>query len=139
MFIERIEDRGNLIALILRKGLKNTLKDTKFFTDDNCALQIGIFKHEKGYSEPPHKHYNVKRIISGIQQVVYLEEGKMSVALYAKNNKKIKTVVIGAGDTLLLADGGHSVEALEKFSGITVKQGPYMGLKKDKRNMAEKK
>lgn len=139
MFIEKIEDRGTLIALILRKGLKNTVKDTKFYTDSKCAMQVGIFKHEKGYSEAPHKHYNVKRIINGIQQVVYLEEGKMEVSFFGKNNKKLKTVIINKGDTLLLAEGGHSVRAIEAFNGVTVKQGPYMGLRKDKRNMKEKK
>ena len=56
------------------------------------------------------------------------EKGKVKIDLYNEKLKRIKTVVITQGDTILLANGAHAIEILEDSRIIEVKQGPYAGV-----------
>ena len=39
----------------------------------------------------------------------------------------MESVVLGAGDVILLVSGGHGFTVLEEVEMIEVKQGPYSG------------
>ncbi|MFQ5957246.1 MAG: hypothetical protein ACE5KK_05695, partial [Candidatus Brocadiales bacterium] len=102
-------------------------------------LQVGIIRHDKGFVEPPHTHKDTARVISEVQQVIYLTDGEMEVNFYDDNRVKVERLVLRAGDTMVLLNGGHSIKALNGFEGITVKQGPFLGEEEDKEFFAEAK
>src|ERR1700721_3002941 len=49
------------------------------------------------------------------------------VDFYTDAGVYLESTELGAGDIILLADGGHGFEALEEVEMVEVKQGPYVG------------
>lgn len=129
--VKKIEWNGKIFALILRKELEP--KDTKFFTSKDNSLQLGIIKHEKGYTERPHVHKHSKKIIHDVQEILHIAYGKVRVNFYNDDGERVKSAILTEGDTILLAEGGHAIEVLETFKGIKAKQGPYKRIEEDKR------
>lgn len=128
--IERIEQRGRIFALVLRKELEPEATD--FYTSRDSSLQLGIIKHEQGYAEKPHIHRRSEKVIHDVPETLHIEYGKVQVNFYAEDGKKVDSTVLNEGDTILLLDGGHAIKVIEKFKGIKVKQGPYVSLEEDK-------
>jgi hypothetical protein len=44
----------------------------------------------------------------------------------------VDEVILRQGDAILLVDGAHSVRVLEDMQCVSVKQGPFLGVEKDK-------
>lgn len=120
----RIEDK--ICAIILRKEFNEP--GANFFTPAEFSQQLGMLIHGKGKKVERHRHKLIKREIFKTQEVLVLLEGKIKVNLYTDDALEVKTVNLNAGDTILLASGGHSVEILEPAKIVEVKQGPYSGL-----------
>lgn len=133
--MEQITHGKTLFALVLRRGLET--ESTRFFTPADNPLQLGILRHGKGYTEAPHTHPPLERIISEVQQVVHMTRGKMEVDFYDDDGQQVKDVTLSAGDTILLIRGGHRIKILEDSEGIIVKQGPFLGEDKDKESLKE--
>lgn len=123
--IEKIIDEGKILAVVIRKD--SSLKGVNFFTPQDFSQQLGLLVHEKGKKIKAHRHRLIKREITLTQEVLVVLEGKVKIDLYNENLKKIKTVVTTDGDTILLANGAHSIEILEDSRIIEIKQGPYAG------------
>jgi hypothetical protein len=49
------------------------------------------------------------------------------VDLYAHHKSPVATRLLTAGDTILLAEGGHGFHFLTPCHLLEVKQGPYLG------------
>lgn len=126
---EVIKAGKKVIAVVVKKGFRGT--GNIFFTDGKTPFQIAHVGHKKGKIIKPHYHNAFKRIINKTQEVDYVKKGKMNVSLYTKSGRKIKSVILGAGDMVLFASGGHGYRALENIDLMMIKQGPYAG-KKDK-------
>ena len=124
--MEKIIDDGNILAIIIRKD--SGLKGVNFFTPQEFSQQLGLLVHEKGKKIKAHRHKVIKREINLTQEVLVIIEGKVKVDLYNNDLQKIKTVIVSDGDTILLANGAHSIEILEDSRIIEVKQGPYAGM-----------
>lgn len=124
--IEKITDEGKILAIVIRKD--SSLKGVNFFTPQDFSQQLGLLVHEKGKKIRAHKHKLIKREITLTQEVLVVLEGKLKIDLYSENLKKVKTIVIAGGDTMLLAHGAHSIEIMEDSRIIEIKQGPYAGM-----------
>lgn len=124
--VEEIKIGDILCAIVLRKEFHDP--GANFFTPDEFSQQLGMLIHDKGKRVERHRHKLIKREIFRTQEVLVLIEGKIRVDLFTDEAKKIKTLDLNAGDTILLASGGHSVEILEPSKIVEVKQGPYSGL-----------
>lgn len=124
--IEKIIDEEKILAVVVRKD--SSLKEVNFFTPQDFSQQLGLLVHEKGKKIKAHRHKLIKREITLTQEVLVVLEGKVKIDLYNEKLKKIKTVVISDGDTILLAHGAHSIEILEDSRIIEIKQGPYAGV-----------
>lgn len=61
-----------------------------------------------------------------------MQRGKMEAVLYNEKGEKIKSVILNTGDTILLLSGGHEFNIQEDSKIVEVKQGPYLGVEKDK-------
>lgn len=124
--VEEIRIGDILCAIVLRREFNEP--GANFFTPAEFSQQLGMLIHDKGKRVERHRHKLIKREIFRTQEVLVLIEGKIRVDLFTDESKKIKTLDLNAGDTILLASGGHSVEILEPSKIVEVKQGPYSGL-----------
>ena len=136
MTIETIEFDGRVFALILRRELE--VEGTKFFTQNDSPLQLGILKHKKDSEIKPHIHKPSKKIIDSIQEVLHIEYGIVEADFYDDSGKKLGSNILNAGDTILLIAGGHGFVMNEDSKVIEIKQGPYQGSEVDKEYMEVK-
>lgn len=128
--IERIEHDGKLLAIVIRKDFNK--KGLTFVTEDNLALQLGVHIQDKGFEVKPHKHTQFEELRNlDVQEIFYVEKGKISVGLYDNHGKKITDVEGVEGDTMMI-NTGHSLSCLEDSKFIEIKQGPYRGKKEKK-------
>ena len=123
--IEHIKENDETLAVIIRNSY---CKDgISFCTQDNFSQQLAYMKHPAGKIIEPHVHNSVKREIYLTKEVLFMKKGKLRVDFYNDNRDYIESIILQAGDTILLASGGHGFEVLEETEMIEVKQGPYLG------------
>lgn len=121
--IEKVERGGKLFAIILR--CESEVEGVEFFTPKDNPLQLGLLEHKGGTRIRPHIHKHA-------QEVLCIQRGKMEAVLYNEKGEKIKSVILNTGDTILLLSGGHEFNIQEDSKIVEVKQGPYLGVEKDK-------
>ena len=128
-YLEEIKNKKDLIAVIIRSGYQ---KDgIEFFTPVDFSQQLAYMNSPTGYRILPHVHNIIQREVFYTQEVLFVKKGKVKVDFYDDTGNYLDTRVIGAGDVIFLAMGGHGLEMLEQTEIIEVKQGPYSG-EKDK-------
>jgi hypothetical protein len=121
-----VKYRGNKVAMIFRKNLK--VNHVQFFTDIHNPFQIGIHERPKNVKLPPHVHLIEKKLtIDTIQELLFVQSGKIKVSLITSRGEKIRDIILTGGDSILLMSEGHGVEFIEKSRIFEVKQGPYPG------------
>jgi mannose-6-phosphate isomerase-like protein (cupin superfamily) len=98
-----------------------------FFTPDDLSQQLAYMRHPAGKEIPPHVHNPVAREVTFTQEVLFIKSGKLRVDFYDDDRTYLESRILEAGDTILLAAGGHGFEVLEEVEMIEVKQGPYAG------------
>lgn len=120
---EKIEQGGQVFAIVLRKEFSKP--GVHFLTPGEFSQQLGMLVHDKGKVVDRHRHKLVRREIMRTQEVLVILQGKIRVQVFTDEAELLKTVILKAGDSMLLATGGHRVEVLEKAKILEVKQGPY--------------
>ena len=123
--LDEIRKDGEIFALVLRREFSQP--GPHFFTPGEFSQQLGLLVHPKGRVVKRHRHKLVKREIFRTQEVLVLLEGRIRVELFDDEGGKLKTVRLKAGDSILLARGGHKVTVQDDAKIIEVKQGPYAG------------
>ena len=128
--IEHISNGDQLLAIIIRRT--DTEPGVTFFTDDEATMQVGILTHPKSTVIQAHVHQQAERHVHDTQEVLFMRKGRLRVDFYDDVETYLESRILEAGDTILLASGGHGFEALEDVDMIEAKTGPYLG-DKDKR------
>ncbi len=123
--VQKIEHGNETFAIVLRKSF--AIPGVHFFTPGEFSQQLGMLVHEKGKVVDRHRHKVVRREIFRTQEVLVILEGKIRVQVFNEEGTLLKTLILKAGDSILLARGGHRVEVLQKSRILEVKQGPYAG------------
>lgn len=123
--IEKILHGGELLALIIKSSF--SAPGIQFFTPNDFSQQLAYMQHPAGKVIQPHVHNPVTREVSYTQEVLFVKSGKVRVDFYDSKQNYLESRVLGQGDVILLATGGHGFEALETLEMIEVKQGPYAG------------
>ena len=125
--LKEIIHKKKLYALIIKQKRKFTKKGVDFITDDENLIQLGFLNHNKNHKIKPHIHLKKTRIINYCTEVLLIEKGKVKVTFYdqSKNNIK-KDKILNRGDIIILFQGGHGFEILEKTQIVEIKQGPYI-------------
>ncbi len=136
MKTEQVKHGGLLWAVIVRCG--NVSPGVHFVTPQENALQVGKQWRPKGTVINSHVHCAIalKNHDSFLQEVLHIERGKLKVIFYTDDGKCIDERLLGAGDTILLIQGGHGFEILEETQMLEVKMGPYDPV--SKKNIQEK-
>jgi mannose-6-phosphate isomerase-like protein (cupin superfamily) len=125
MMIEQVLNNELLLAIIIREGFDKP--GIHFLTPDDFSQQLAYMNHPAGKVISPHVHNPVQREVSYTLEVLFLKRGKLRVDFYDNERNYLESRILEAGDTILLASGGHGFEALEEIEMIEVKQGPYAG------------
>ncbi|MDO8880198.1 MAG: hypothetical protein Q7W44_05280 [Coriobacteriia bacterium] len=123
--IEHITHNGHLLAIIVRASF--TRDGIEFFTPDEFSQQLAYMRHPRGKLIDPHVHNPVERSVALTQEVLFIRRGSLRVDFFDDDREYLESVVLGAGDVILLAGGGHGFEVLEELEMFEVKQGPYAG------------
>jgi hypothetical protein len=134
MVLKKINsDAGDLIAIIIPKDFGN--EGINFISEENFPMQVGISIYNKGNKIKAHYHQKRKIEIERIQEIIYLQKGRVKVDLFDLNNEKFESAELDEGDTIFFVDGGHGFEILEDTKIIEAKQGPYLGRDVDKKEI----
>ncbi len=124
MKIEKIMQHHKMIAMILYND--EIEYGVHFYTPNTRTLQVGKQRRLVGEKIKAHKHVLVKtQRREPLQEVLYIEKGKMRVIFYNDGGKVIENRILKKGDLILLISGGHGFEFLEETEMIEIKQGPY--------------
>ncbi|HRN51758.1 MAG TPA: hypothetical protein PLC52_06640 [Anaerolineales bacterium] len=130
MTIEIIEYNSIKYAEVIRA--EETVEKTTFFSPAESSFQFGLLAHEAGFTEPPHFHKPVERVISDLQQMFVVQRGVVVVELYSDAGDLLREIELGKGDAIVLIHGVHAIRVVEDMQCISVKQGPYLGEADDK-------
>lgn len=123
--VEQIFHTNQLLAIIIRHDFCKP--GIHFLTPDTFSQQLAYMQHPAGKIIEPHVHNSVQREVFYTQEVLFLKRGILRVDFYNNDRSYLESIILEAGDTILLASGGHGFEALEEIEMIEVKQGPYAG------------
>jgi mannose-6-phosphate isomerase-like protein (cupin superfamily) len=116
---------GRLLAVIL--SYRFSEPGIHFFTPDELSQQLAFIRHPAGKIIAPHVHNPVPRQVHYTQEVLFIRRGRLRVDFYDHERSYLESRILGAGDVILLIEGGHGFEVLEEVEMIEVKQGPYVG------------
>src|SRR5215831_18521947 len=108
------------------------VNETTFFSPAESSFQFGLLAHQAGFTEPPHYHKYVPRLIKDLQQMFVVQRGVVAVSLYTDDGESIREVELHPGDAIVLIHGVHAVRVIEDMQCISVKQGPFLGGENDK-------
>lgn len=104
-----------------------------FFTQPEDALQIGIFRYEKGRQIQNHIHHIFPRTADKTCEMLYVAAGCMRADIFTNEKELVESTEVGANELIILYDGGHGFEVLEPDTVILeAKNGPYFGVAQDK-------
>jgi hypothetical protein len=123
--IERISTNGIDMSIIVHAGFRKP--GIHFFTEGTLSQQLAFMSHPTGKLIAPHVHNPVPREVQFTQEVLFIRKGLLRVDFYDTEQHYLESRVLGAGDVILLIQGGHGFEVLEEVEMIEVKQGPYVG------------
>lgn len=123
--IKTLTHSGQLLALLVPRKFREP--GIHFFTPDDLSQQLAYMRHPPGKIIAPHVHNPVPREVQFTQEVLVLMKGRLRVDFYTDEQSYLESWVLGAGDVILLATGGHGFEVLEEVEMFEVKQGPYAG------------
>ena len=123
--IEYFKNNKILYAIIISSEYKQ--EGINFFTPSEFSQQLGYMARPKGYRIEPHYHNLVSREVKLTNEVLFIKSGRVKVDFYDEKQIYLESRVLNKGDIILLANGGHGFEMLEKSEVIEVKQGPYAG------------
>ncbi|SVA54028.1 uncharacterized protein METZ01_LOCUS106882 [marine metagenome] len=121
--LQQIKHNDDLFALIYSS--EDLEEGINFVTDDEAILQLGAMKRAQGYVIEPHIHTAFERNITGTNEVMYLQEGRVKVTFFTEDKKFLEEFILEKGQWIVFVKGGHGFEMLETSVLIEVKNGPY--------------
>jgi hypothetical protein len=124
MTFEVVEHNGLRYAEILYKDTTN--ESTKFYSEANAALQLGLMSHPSGFVETPHSHPEVARESTPTQQAFIVISGKVIVDFFDDLGNIISEIHLSQSDAILIIQGVHRIRVTESSRCITIKQGPFV-------------
>ena len=123
--IKEIKSKEQLLGIIISSQFQ--AEGIHFVTEGQFSQQLAYMNHPKGKQIEPHVHNFIPREVQYTQEVLFIKSGKLRVDFYEDDQSYLESHVVGEGDVLLLASGGHGFEVLEALEMYEVKQGPYTG------------
>lgn len=128
---EIIKDRKILARYITPDDIKLGLIP---LTNDDEFLQVVVWGHyKKGKYLQDHWHNEFERTAMRTYEVIYVVKGAIEVRLFDLNLVLVETLTVGQGEILILLESAHGYTILEEDTTVLeIKNGPFMGVDKDK-------
>lgn len=123
--VEQVTHDGSILAIIVRAGYRE--EGVHFFTPDSFSQQLAYMRHPAGKVIEAHTHNIIERTVMHTQEVLVVKSGRLRVDFFSPEVDFLESRELTAGDTILLASGGHGFQALEDLEMLEIKQGPYAG------------
>lgn len=138
MRVEKIKYGDSILAIIIRA--EDWEKGLNFVSQEKNYLQVGFWGYDKGQKLKAHIHLKALRQINRTQEAIFIKRGKLRADIFTEKEKFFKSVELKEGDTAIFLSGGHGYEILEDDTQVLeMKNGPYPGPEKDKKNIDEKR
>ncbi len=123
------------LFLVKKFSLQKKFKKREDLTDKEKFIQVSFLNLKKGMNFNPHFHLKHTKQTSISSEAWIVMSGKLKVTFYDLDKTKVYEDILNKGDISILFEGGHSFEPLTKNTSIfEIKNGPYMGPKKEKEN-----
>jgi len=133
---ELIKDGQLLIAKIIRD--QEWPEGLQFYSKESDFLQVATWNYASGKHLKAHGHKIFRRISNRVCELLFIKSGKIRAYFYNQRDELISKKILNAGDIVIICAGGHAYDILEDKSQILeVKNGPYPGLKNDKKIIEE--
>jgi len=123
--VEDIKKKDKLLAMIIRNDY--ICEGVDFITPSEYSQQVAYMHHQTGKVIEAHIHNLVHRNVVLTQEVLFIKRGKLRVDFYDDYEDYLESIILEAGDAILLVSGGHGFTILDEVEMIEVKQGPYSG------------
>lgn len=128
---EIIKDGIILARHILQEDIKPGLIS---FSNDDEFLQVVAWGHyEKGKYLQDHWHNEFERTAARTYEAVYVVKGAIEARIFDLDLVPVETFAVKQGEILILLESAHGYTILEDDTTvIEIKNGPFMGVEKDK-------
>jgi hypothetical protein len=103
-----------------------------FLTKDNDFIQLGIWNYKKGKHLKAHYHNWFKRESYRTSEFVYVVKGKVLCNFYTEAGEFIDSIIIKKDQGIIMHCLGHEYKILKNSIILESKNGPYLGVEKDK-------
>ena len=123
--VQLVKKKEVLLAMIIRNDY--VCEGVDFITPGEYSQQVAYMHHPTGKVIDAHLHNLIHRNVVVTQEVLFIKKGRLRVDFYDNYEDYLESVILGAGDVILLVSGGHGFTVLEEVEMIEVKQGPYSG------------
>lgn len=121
--IKEIKHGGKLMAIVISHD--HDEPGVNFFTPPEFSQQLAFIKHPAGTAIGAHIHNPPATHGSFVSEVLVVKKGKLRVDLYDESRAYVESVILAAGDVILLARGGHGFKIIEDIEIIEIRQGPH--------------
>lgn len=97
-----------------------------FFTPGHLSLQAGVMSYTALHVVPRHFHRPQHRQVVGTPEVIFVQQGSLTLDFYADPDAAAQSMVLHEGDLAILYGGGHGFTATTDVRILEIKQGPYL-------------
>ncbi len=128
--------KENSVYAIYEK-IKNTKKNATWYSLDSDFIQVQKMNYDRGKIFRKHAHKIYDRISYRTQECFVLIKGKFKAEIFDEYGVYIdKFILSSPGDVLICLKGYHKFEILDDDTVLfEIKNGPYLGVEKDKEFM----
>lgn len=124
---------GDTILALYITAKQSGSAPLSFYSEENDFIQVGEWNYNAGTILHRHYHNEVSRTVTLTQEVIVVRAGKVSADIYDDDQTLVETIILEAGDILILLAGGHGYEILsDNTQVIEIKNGPYLGAEIDR-------
>jgi hypothetical protein len=121
--IQQIRSGDSVVALLI--GNADIPDGTHPITEHEHSLQMLMMKRGKGHVFAKHTHAVLDRSTTQLQEAVVVTKGRLLVTVCTRAGEDLGGYEVSAGQSLMLVDGGYTIEVLEDAAFYEFKNGPF--------------
>ncbi len=122
--VETVTEDGIDYAIVVRRDATSEER-YNFLTRPENTLQVGVNFYSSGESIRNHYHRDIDVPRCRIQEFILIGAGSARLNLFDNQQQPFRSVLLKAGDMVMLLQGGHGFDVVEDTKIVEVKQGPY--------------
>lgn len=126
------EIKSKITGETLHMVYSPSFKGRTNIVDESNLLQVAEINLDADKTFPAHKHLPTKRETVGTSEMWIVMEGFIKAYYYDLDDSLLEEVSLSPGDITITIKGGHTYKSLSRCRAYEIKNGPYMGIEKDK-------